>query len=174
MIIGNGDIARVLHDLPAGRRVRKGWIFFASGVSNSKEKDEKAYQREIDLLLSQDKTRHIVYFSTLSVFYRNTRYTRHKKYMEQLIKKQFKTHTIMRLGNITWGSNPHTLINHFKKQHKNGETLDIWDTYRYLVDKRELLHWINLIPAWSCEMNVTGKRMKVRSIVREYVYRAKK
>ncbi len=162
MILGHGDIARVLID-------KKGWIFFAAGVSNSSEKRESEYQREIDLLLQQDKSRHLVYFSSLSIFYRNTRYQRHKKHMEDLIKKQFKTYTIVRLGNITWGTNPHTLINYFRRCMKKGEHLDIWDTYRYLVDKREFLHWISRIPNWSCEMNITGKKMKVKQIVKLYV-----
>ena len=162
MIIGHGDIASVLPD-------KKGWIFFASGVSNSSEKRESEYQREIDLLARQDKKKHLVYFSSLSVFYRNTRYTRHKKQMEDLVRYNFTYYTIVRLGNITWGKNPHTLINYFKKRLKAEEKIEIWNTYRYLVDKREFLHWISLIPAWNCEMNITGKRMKVKTIVNKYV-----
>ena len=41
--------------------------------------------------------------------------------------------------------------------------------YRYVVDKDEFLHWLNMIPPWSCELNIPGRRMKVREIVREYV-----
>lgn len=158
MIIGHGDISSVLKD-------RKGFIFFASGVSNSKEKRESEYEREIDLLTKQDRTKHLVYFSTLSIFYANTQYTRHKLFMESLIKKYFETYTIIRLGNITWGTNPHTIIN-YMKAHKDAE---IQDVYRYIVDKDEFLHWIDLIPDWSCEMNITGRRMKVQDIVKEYV-----
>ena len=159
MIIGHGDIASVLPD-------KKGWIFFASGVSNSSEKRESEYQREIDLLMKQDKKKHLVYFSSLSIFYRNTRYTRHKKQMEELIKKHFAHYTIVRMGNITWGKNPHTLINYFRNLAKKGKKLEIWDTYRYLVDKKEFLHWMSLIPDANCEMNITGQRLKVRQIVR--------
>lgn len=163
MIIGRGDIASVLPD-------KKGWIFFASGVSNSSEKRESEYQREIGLLMKQDKKKHLVYFSSLSVFYRNTRYTRHKKQMEDLVRSTFIHYTIVRLGNITWGKNPNTLINHFKNLVKEGKKIEVWDTYRYLVDKKEFLHWISLIPDWSSEMNITGKRMKVKEIVKTYVY----
>ena len=103
MIIGNGDIASAIKD-------RKDLLFFASGVSNSRETRESEYRREIDLLLKQDKNSHIVYFSSLCVFYSNSRYAQHKRYMEKLVKG-FRKWTIIRLGNITWGTNPHTLIN---------------------------------------------------------------
>ena len=89
--------------------------------------------------------------------------------MEELVRKHFKSYTIVRLGNITWGKNPHTLINYFRNAKKNGKRLEIWDTYRYLVGKKEFLHWISLIPEWNCEMNITGKMMKVKEIVKKYV-----
>jgi hypothetical protein len=160
MIIGNGDMASVLKD-------KKGILYFASGVSNSKETRESEYKREEDLLLKQDRNLHIIYFSSLSIFYKDTRYTKHKKDMESLIRK-FPRYTILRLGNITWGDNPNTIINNFRGKISRGEKLEIEDTYRYILEKDELLHWINLIPNWNCEMNITGRRMKVSDIVDEY------
>lgn len=168
MIIGHGDIASALVDLPRGKAGRKGWVFFASGLSNSGEKRESEYQREEDLLMKQNKRKHIVYFSSLCVFYSDNRYAMHKKHMEILIKKNFKHYTIVRMGNITWGKNPHTLINFLRNRYIQGEPLEIQDTYRYIVDKDEFLHWIEMIPEWSCEMNLTGKRLKVAEIVKEY------
>ncbi|HET7099046.1 MAG TPA: hypothetical protein VFI61_02340 [Patescibacteria group bacterium] len=163
MIIGKGDIASVLKD-------KKGFIFFASGVSNSAETRETEYKREENLLLEQNKKTHLVYFGSLSAFYNpNTQYSRHKKHMEDLVKENFKHYTIVRLGNITWGKNPHTLINYFRNASKNGEKLKIWDTYRYLVNKKEFLHWIELIPDWNCEMNITGQKLKVKEIIKKYV-----
>ena len=163
MIVGYGDIASVLKD-------RKGTIFFASGVSNSQETRESEYKREEDLLMKQNKNKHIVYFSSLAIFYNpNTRYSHHKKHMEELVKTHFKHYTIVRMGNITWGNNPHTLINHFRNAVKKGEKLEIWDTYRYLVNKKEFLHWIEMIPDWNSEMNITGQRLKVKQIVKKYV-----
>ncbi|TSC65332.1 MAG: hypothetical protein CEO21_439 [Microgenomates group bacterium Gr01-1014_80] len=160
MIIGHGDIASVLTD-------KKGWIFFASGVSNSGETRKSEYQREVDLLMKQNKNKHLVYFSSLCIFYSNSRYARHKIHMEELIKKNFKRYTIIRMGNITWGNNPHTLINFLRNRYKNGEQLEIQDTDRYIIDKDEFLHWINLIPEWPCEMNITGIRSKVDKIVKQ-------
>lgn len=157
MIIGNGDIASVLPN-------REDLLFFAAGVSNSQETRESEYDRDKDLLLKQDRNKHIVYFSSLSIFYSNTRYTKHKRIMEFLVKNCFENYTIIRIGNITWGTNPNTLINFFKAHPK----AKIKDEYRYVCDKDEFLHWINLIPKWGVEMNIPGRRMKVADIKREY------
>src|SRR3989344_4141050 len=162
MIIGHGDIATALKALPPKRN----FIFFASGVSNSQETDESEYKREENLLMQQDKNKHVVYFGSLCIFYSNNRYAKHKKNMEELVRKHFKSYTIVRLGNITWGKNPHTLINYFRSAKKRGKKLEIWDTYRYLVNKKEFLHWMEMIPEWNCEMNITGQRLKVRQIVK--------
>lgn len=158
MILGHGDIASVLKD-------REDRIYFASGVSNSLEEREEEYQREINLLLKQDRFRHIVYFGSLCIFYSDTRYAQHKKCMEDIVRSSFAHYTIMRLGNITWGKNLHTLINFLR----NNREAEIRNVYRYIVNREEFLYWIDLIPSWSCEMNVPGKRMKVREIVDEFV-----
>lgn len=141
--------------------------FFASGVSNSREWRRSEYEREQKLLLAQDRKKHLIYFSSLSVFYSGSRYAVHKMLMEDLVKQNFETNTIVRLGNITWGKNSNTIINFFKNKIKNNEPYEIKDVYRYLVDKDEFLYWINLIPDWSCEMNIPGRRVKVAQIVKE-------
>jgi hypothetical protein len=157
VITGYGDIASILPK-------RDDLLFFASGVSNSLETRESEYEREIELLMEQPQNKRLVYFSTLASFYSSTRYTEHKRDMEEIIKEAFDKYCIIRIGNITWGTNPHTLINYLKA-HPDAE---IKDEYRYVVDKEELLHWVNLIPTWNCEMNVPGKMMKVREIKDEY------
>ena len=159
-IIGHGDIASALID-------REDRLYFASGVSNSQETRRSEYEREKKLLLRQDTHRHLVYFSSLSVFYSDTLYIQHKRRMEKLIKSRFKHYTIVRLGNITWGKNPNTIINYFKQKLKNGEPLEIKNVYRYIITKSEFQHWLEMIPQWSCEMNLTGKRMLVKEIVKE-------
>jgi hypothetical protein len=160
-IIGDGDIAGVLKL----EDVNKDFLFFASGVSNSQEVRESEYQKEKDLLLEQDRKQHIVYFGSLSIFYGNNRYVKHKREMEELVMKEFPRYTIIRLGNISWGTNPHTLINYFKAKIKSGEVVEVRDETRYVVDVEEFLHWINLIPNdFNCEMNVPGKMMKVKEI----------
>jgi hypothetical protein len=157
MIVGRGDIAAVLPESPK--------LFFASGVSNSAETNRREFSREEELLLAQPADAHLVYFSSLSVFYQDSAYTRHKRYMELLIKETFPDHCIVRLGNIDWGRNPHTLINYLRA-HPDAE---LRDEYRYVIGQDEFLHWIKLIPDWSCEMNLTGRRLKVKDIYDEYV-----
>lgn len=161
MIIGNGTIAKVLKD-------RDDRLYFASGVSNSKETRSTEYAREIALLLEQDHSKHIVYFSTLSIFYSDNRYALHKRMMEVLIKTYFKKYTIMRLGNPTWGTNINHLIPFFRYRIENEIEFEIQDVYRYPLELEEFLHWIEKIPEWSCEMNITGKIMKAKDIVRTY------
>lgn len=160
MIIGSGDIASILTD-------RDDRLFFASGVSNSLEDRNSEFRREMDLLLNQKKNQHIVYFSSLAIFYADTPYTRHKRNMEATIKANFDKYCIYRIGNITWGDNPNTIINYFKHRIEKGQRINIQNTHRYVVDLDEFLHWIDLIPDWSCEMNVPGRMMKVSDIVQE-------
>lgn len=162
MIIGDGDIAAALRE---GGVDHDDLLFFAAGVSNSRETRESEYQREWDLLMAQDHQMWLVYFSSLCVFYSDSRYADHKFEMERRIKEKFRHFTILRLGNITWGDNPHTLINYLQTH----PDAPIQDTYRYIVDKDEFLHWIRLIPDWNCEMNIPGRRMKVAEIYCEFV-----
>lgn len=163
MIVGNGDIASVLTDRPDR-------LYFASGVSNSQEIRESEYERERNLLWNQDKSKHLVYFGSLSIFYSGSRYACHKLWMEDLVKDNFKHYTIIRMGNIAWGMNPHTLINFIRNKIRTREPFEVQDVYRYVLEKDEFLYWINLIPDWPCEMNIIGKRMKVKDIIKEYCY----
>lgn len=166
MIVGHGDIAKALIDTL--RAADDSFIFFASGVSNSRETNPKEFMREKQLLLDQPKDKRLVYFSTLAIYYSDTPYAYHKITMELLVKRHFKNYTIVRLGNIDWGDNPNTIINFFKNQYKNNVLMDIQDVYRYILTKKEFIHWIEMIPNWNTEMNITGKLMKVQEIVDQY------
>lgn len=160
-VVGNGDIASILPD-------RDDLLFFASGVSNSREDRQSEFDRERELLLAQPKDEHLVYFGSLSIFYYDTPYTSHKLDMEATVAANFPRHTIIRIGNITWGDNPNTIINYFKMQMKLGNKFPIKNEYRYVIDLDEFLHWIDLIPLdFNCEINTPGRRMKVSEIVSE-------
>ena len=161
MIIGNGDIAKALKGIDDDK------IYFASGISNSLEIRESEFKRERYLLNEQDRRKRLVYFSSLSVFYSDTPYAKHKKSMEEFVKFNWNKYTILRLGNINWGNNPHTIINYLKNKIETGETLELQSTYRYIIDKKELLYWIGMIPDFNCEMNIPGKRMHVTEIAAE-------
>ena len=160
MIIGNGDIASVLTD-------KNDFIFFASGVSNSRETRESEYQREKDLLMQQDKSKHLVYFSSLMAHKSDTRYFNHKKEMEKMVKDNFRHYAIIRIGNISWGKNPNTIINFLKNKMNKGEPIEIQDAYKNIIDKDGFIEIIDSIPNFSSEINIFGRKMSVQEIVDE-------
>jgi hypothetical protein len=88
--------------------------------------------------------------------------------METLVKQNFKNYCIFRLGSVTWGDNPNTIVNFLKTKILNNEPFEIQDTYRYINDKDDLKHWISMIPlSGNHEMNVTGRSIKVLELVNE-------
>lgn len=157
MIIGKGDIATALND-------REDVIFFASGVSNSKETSPDAFQRELRLLMNQPKDKHIVYFSSLCIYYAKTEYARHKRIMENTIRNHWPGYTIVRIGNIEWGSNPHTLINYLKA---NPEAR-VQNVNRHIISLGEFWYWMDLIPVpGKNEMNIPGRMVYVPDLMKE-------
>jgi len=116
MIIGSGDIASALID-------RKDVIFFASGVSDSRCEDIGEYMRE-ELLLTDVSHRYpnksLFYFSSIGVNLVQSKYFIHKLGMEDLVRELFLDCVILRIGNITWGTNPNTFINYLKSRKEQG------------------------------------------------------
>lgn len=159
MIIGRGDLAKAIKD-------RKGFIFYCNGVSNRKTLTSYDMGVEVMEVINLPEDSMLVYISTLSIYYSNSEYTQHKQRMETIIQKNFENYCIFRIGNITWGSNPNTIINYLKDKIKKKKPYDIRKESRYVLDKAELNHWISLIPtSGKHEMNVTGKRYTVKEIV---------
>ncbi len=161
MIVGRGDIASVLND-------RDGAIFFVSGVSNSNETRESEFMREIGLLDKQDKTKCIFYFSSITVddMGKNSQYLQHKRSMELLIKSNFENYNIIRIGNITWGSNPNTFINYIKNKKSKGESVEIKDEYKYIIDKEQLVLLTDNLPLTGQNtICVFGRMAKVAELV---------
>jgi len=161
MIIGGGAIAKALLD-------RDDRLYFASGVSNSQETRESEYWREIKLIQQQDKTRRFVYFSSLCVFTSNSRYAQHKRQCEDIAKQVFPFYTIIRIGNAEWADNPCQLIPAIKEHCKTGNPFPIYNEYRFLLKKTEFRYWMEQIPNWNCEMNITGEMIHVRDLVKRY------
>lgn len=156
-VIGTGDIASVIPD-------REDVTFFTSGVSDSSCSDPNKFKRESDLLKQMPRNVHLVYFSSLSLYYSWNPYVAHKKRMEQLVRDLFCNYTIIRLGNISWGTNPHTLINYLKAHPE----ATIQNVYRHIVDKDEFLYWLKLIPVGQRnEMNISGTRVWVPDLFRQ-------
>jgi nucleoside-diphosphate-sugar epimerase len=159
MIVGNGDLASVLTD-------KENVVYFASGVSNSRENRISEFSREYNLLMQQPMHKHLIYFSTLSIYYGDSDYIRHKLFMEEAISRRFDSYTIVRIGNITWGKNPHTLINALTAKIQNNEPFEIKDEYRHILTKSDFLFWVEKAPLNAKhEMNITGKKMLVKDIV---------
>jgi hypothetical protein len=161
MIIGNGSIARVLKD-------RKDLVFFASGVSNSSCTDESEYEREFNLLKTIPIDQHIVYFSNLGIYYKKDRYTQHKINIEEYIRNNYKSYTIVRIEVCEWVTTPNTILNFFKTQLKQGIEPTIQDTTRYVLSLEEFLYWIDLIQSGiKNEMNILGRKLTIAQIIEE-------
>ena len=161
MIIGNGSIAKILKD-------RDDIVFFASGVSNSSCTDEKEYKREFNLLKSIPTDNHIVYFSNLGIYYKQDRYTQHKQEVEEYIRDNYKSYTIVRIEVCEWVKTPNTILNVFKHQLAKGIEPKIQDTTRYVLSLNEFLYWIKMIqPGVRNEMNILGRKLNIAQIVDE-------
>ena len=161
MIIGNGSIAKILED-------REDIVFFASGVSNSSCTDEKEYKREFNLLKSITTDNHIVYFSNLGIYYKQDRYTQHKQEIEEYIRDNYKSYTIVRIEVCEWVKTPNTILNVFKHQLAKGIEPKIQDTTRYVLSLNEFLYWIKMIqPGVKNEMNILGRKLNIAQIVDE-------
>jgi len=162
MIVGKGDIASILND-------REGAIFFASGVSKSTETNESEFWREIELLDKQDKTKCLFYFSSITlddVSKIGNQYLAHKRRMELFVKSNFENYNIIRIGNISWGSNPNTFINYIKNKIKNGEPVEIKDEFKYLIDKEQLLLLTDNLPlVGQNTISVFGRMAKVNELI---------
>lgn len=163
MIIGKGDIASILVD-------RDGAIFFASGVSNSGEHRDTEFFREKELLSKQDKTKCIFYFSSITIDFKEkfnkSKYLQHKLEMENIIKNNFENYNIIRIGNISWGTNPNTFINYIRAKIKNGESVELNDEYKYMIDKEQLLLLTNNLPLTGKNtISVFGRMAKVKDLI---------
>jgi hypothetical protein len=161
MIIGKGSIASILQD-------RNDLVFFASGVSNSACVDENEYEREFNLLKTVPTDQHVVYFSNLGVYYKNDRYTQHKIDIEEYIRSNYKSYTIVRIEVCEWATTPNTILNFFKRQLKEGIEPTIQNTTRYVLSKEEFLYWVGMIKSGvRNEMNIFGRKMTIAQIVEE-------
>jgi UDP-2-acetamido-2,6-beta-L-arabino-hexul-4-ose reductase len=165
MIIGNGNIAKVLED-------RDDVVFFTSGVSNGLCTDEKEFERERKLLKTVPTNEHIVYFSNLGIYYKKDYkkdpYTKHKIYMEEYIRNHYKSYTIVRIEVCEWVKTPTTILNVFKKQLSQGIEPNIKDATRYVLSLTEFKYWVGLIESGvRNEMNILGRKLTISQLLNE-------
>lgn len=167
MIVGSGDIAKILTD-------RSGAIIFAAGVSNSQCIGESQYLRERKMIESFSLNKYsccFFYFSSISIFYTTSRYTKHKEEMEELVRKLYHNHNIIRLGNITWGNNQNTFLNHILNKRNNNQSYVIRDEMKFMIDRKQLCDVVNGLPlnSGSNTISVFGEAMKVEKAIEKYL-----
>lgn len=115
-------------------------IIFASGVSNSKETRQEAFDRESNLLeaaLASGKP--LVYFSTCSVHdveMQSTKYVLHKHATEAKLAASPQPSAVFRLPQVVGKtSNPYTLTNYLHAQIQAGLPFQVWQkARRNLID----------------------------------------
>lgn len=164
MILGRGDIASVLND-------REDAIFFASGVGNSQCRDEEEFKRERDLMLRTFVTHYrsgisLFYFSSISVSFVTTPYTVHKLSMELMVKGIWPDYNIIRLGNISWGKNPHTFLNAIKRMRAEGREPEIRDEWKYMINQEQLLLVTDNLPTQGRnKISIFGEMRLVKDLI---------
>jgi nucleoside-diphosphate-sugar epimerase len=138
MVIGNGLIAKRFYSYENDPEI----LIFASGVSNSKNKNEALFGREVELLqntIDKYPNLKLVYFSTCSMHdpgEANSPYTLHKLQLEDLIQRRANQFNIFRVSQIVGkATNPNTVLNFFYYHIVNQINFDLWvNAYRNLID----------------------------------------
>src|SRR5436190_14481479 len=138
MVIGHGMIAKRFEVYQNDDR----FVIFAAGVSNSKNRIDAHYKREIQLLeqtIKEHKEKIFVYFSTCSLYdpeEKQSAYITHKKQVEEIIQSNSKRFSIFRVSNLVGRSdNPNTVLNFFIYHIRNQINFDLWNkASRNLVD----------------------------------------
>lgn len=136
MIIGHGLIAK---EFLQYKKKIKNIILFASGVSNSNNKNKKQFSREIKKLKQYlNYKKKIIYFSSIDTLNhkKKTAYINHKRYCENLITKSNSPYLIVRTTQIVGKSkNKNTLFNFLIEKIKKNKTIYIYNNYmRNLIE----------------------------------------
>ena len=136
MIVGGGLIARAM----VNSAHADGWVLFASGVSNSQETNEEEYNREEGLLKHylQFKGK-FVYISSVSSA--KSRYVKHKRKMESVIRDATNDFIIIRVQQIVGdGGNSTNLVPYFKNKILKEEKITLYSgACRALIDVDDLV-----------------------------------
>ena len=171
MIIGSGLLATSLSKLR-----HENSVFFASGVSDSRQVNEIEFEREKELLLKSMKntgTSEFFYFSTCSIFdpsLTQSRYIAHKKRMEDVVLSK-PSGRVIRLPNLVGPmGNPANLINYLTNSIKHGHPIEIQrHATRYLLGVDEMNTLFQGVVDHGTQQLITSltppKNIKVTSIV---------
>lgn len=137
MVVGNGAIAKIFEDFNDDN-----YVIFASGVSNSEEKKNQEFLREENLIktiIKQNPNKTIIYFSTVSIYTKNTKYTKHKLRIEKIIK-EFNNYIILRIPQLlSPKGNKNNIINFFYNKIENQQEIFIEkNSERSILDVEDL------------------------------------
>lgn len=146
MIVGSGMLAKAFESKIRNENV----IIFASGVSNSIETNDKAFEREKLLLentILNNKNKKLIYFSTCSIdddAVKDRLYVKHKLLMEDYISKNCKSYLICRVSNVVGkNGNPNTLINYLYNCILNSIPFQAWiNSERNIIDVDDLVYYV--------------------------------
>ncbi len=128
MIIGRGMLALAYSHYDKNNEI----VIFASGVSNSLEKEGSAFAREIDLVkntICKNRDKLFVYFSTCSMYdslAKNSPYTQHKLNVEKIISESANKYLILRVSQILGHSKNSTLVNFLFEHIDKEKQFDVW------------------------------------------------
>jgi nucleoside-diphosphate-sugar epimerase len=171
LIIGSGLLATSLRKLR-----HDNYVFFASGVSDSKQLKEIEFEREKEMLVMNLKTsgiREFFYFSTCSIFDPSliqSRYITHKTRMEDIVLSK-PNGRVIRLPNMVGPmGNPSNLINYLTYSIRHGHPIEIQrHATRYLlgVDEMNTLFQgvVDHVTQQPLTVLTPPKNIKVTSIV---------
>ena len=114
---------------------------YASGISNSLEKNKKNFKKEIDKIKEflKSNTKQIIYISTYSILdksRKNKPYVKNKIIIENIIKRSAMAYLIIRLPELIGkNKNPNTLTNFFFEKINNKKSFILFkNTKRNILD----------------------------------------
>ena len=162
MIIGKGLIGKGLEKIDC-----KEYVFFASGVSNSKSTDNSEFSREINLVekaLDENGDKCIIYFSSTSINDQSVNtnpYINHKLEVEKLIRQKAKSYLVIRTGNIVGdNANKNTIFSFLLNSVKNSIPFILWKN-----SYRNFLHIEDFVKMVDYALNILSKRNEVICLI---------
>jgi len=146
MVVGKGMLAKAFKKYEGSDSI----VIFASGVSNSKEINSAAYQRERDLVIdtiNENKNKVFVYFSTCSIedeSQSRSLYVKHKLDIESIITSSCAQYYIFRLPQVVGETNSPTIINFLIKSIQLNKKVEVYkNASRNLIDVDDVFYICN-------------------------------
>jgi len=171
VIIGNGLVAK---SFKREKKFFKNIIVFASGLANSKNINNKEFDREKKLLKKflNIKKKKLIYFSTLDIFRKKKNaYMKHKINIENILKKK-KNILIIRLPQLIGKSNNnHTIFNFLNFNLRINKKIKIFvNYYRNFIDVEDLIFYVKKLIKNKINFNIINiynkKSIKIVSLLK--------